>query len=157
MIIGIDPDVAKSGVAIYHRTEKVIVLESMTFPQLVDYLLTLSLRCPYEHVSVLVEAGWLNKSNWHLTKYDTKKSAAAKGNATGRNHEVGRKIIEICDQWKIPCKEIKPLRKCWSGKEGKISHEEFALICSSYKIRCPKRSNQEERDAALIALASFIK
>lgn len=72
MIIGIDPDVAKSGVAIYHRTEKVIVLESMTFPQLVDYLLTLSLRCPYEHVSVLVEAGWLNKSNWHLTKYDTR-------------------------------------------------------------------------------------
>ena len=107
VVIGIDPDVDKSGVA----------------------FLECSTENNHQSVRVIIEAGWLNQSNWHLTARDTRAAAAAKGNHAGRNHEVGRKIAEMCDHWQIPYELVKPLAlrvrgfHLWKGKDGKITHD----------------------------------
>jgi hypothetical protein len=59
-IIAIDPDLEKSGVCIINRGE--LSLHSLSFSQVVDMLGEQN----KEDTIVLVEAGWLNKSNWHL-------------------------------------------------------------------------------------------
>lgn len=143
IIIGIDPDSEKSGYAELNKETREIKLLSLTFPQLVDKMQ----EWIGEDVLFVVEAGWLNKSNWHLRRGDNMQIAAAKGNGTGRNHETGRKIVEMLEHYKIPNEIIKPLKKCWKGRDGKITHAEIAYFIESF----PKKSNQETRDAALIA------
>lgn len=144
-IIGIDPDCEKSGVAVLSVKTRRIDLYSMPFPVLIDFFVDANERL--ENCLVLVEAGWMNQSNWHLHPKDSKAKAAAKGNAVGRNHETGRKIYEMARHYKIKILPVKPLRKCWKAKDGKISHDEIVHFIPSF----PQRSNQETRDAALIA------
>lgn len=95
---------------------------------------------------VVVEAGWLNKAHWHVGKGGSAARSAAIGNHTGRNHEVGRKIVEMCRHYGIEVVEQPPLRKIWKGKDGKITNEELQHLAI-----ITDKTNQEARDAALIA------
>ena len=150
IIIGIDPDVDKSGIAIYHKETRKIELFSLAFPEMVEFLMECSIN--YPDATVIVEAGWLNRSNWHLHRGDNIRTAQAKGNHAGRNHETGRKIVEMARHYGLNVVEQKPLRKCWKGKDGKITHEELLCLPDIDKKTIPNRTNQEERDAALLAL-----
>ena len=143
IIIAIDPDVERSGVATLAIEERKLGTFSLTFPELMD---ALQLFLP-DKTLVVVEAGWLNKPNWHLTAKDSARIAAAKGNSTGRNHEVGRKIVEMARHYGLTVNEVKPLRKCWNGRDGKITHEELAQFIPDL----PKRTTQDIRDASLLA------
>lgn len=143
LIIGIDPDVEKNGVATVDKQINEMQVSTLAFPQLIEYLKDKSKDYT---ILVLIEAGWLNHSNWHLSPKITVQKAAQIGNATGRNHETGRKIAEMCEYYKIPYKLIKPLKKIWRGTDGKISAAEFCRITG-----CSSRTNQEMRDAGLIA------
>lgn len=143
-IIGIDPDVDKSGVATLFTATKRVTLQSLTFPELIRYLHKMREEAD---VIVVVEAGWLNKSNWHLGRFDSKAIAAAKGYSVGENHRTGKLIADMAEDIGFITERIKPLKKCWKGKDGKITHEEIAYFIPGF----PKRSNQETRDAALIA------
>lgn len=143
LIIGIDPDVEKNGVATVDKQTNEMQISTLAFPQLIEYLKDKNKDCT---ILVLIEAGWLNHSNWHLSPKITIQKAAQIGNATGRNHETGRKIAEMCEYYKIPYKLIKPLKKIWRGTDGKISAAEFSRITG-----CSARTNQEMRDAGLIA------
>lgn len=150
LIIGIDPDVDKSGVATLHRSGHTLRLESLTFAEVVERLSIIRATATEDilaAVLVVIEAGWLNRAHWHLSPHDTRQSAAAKGNAAGRNHQVGRLLAEMCEYYKIPYRLQRPLRKCWKGKDGKITHEEIAAFAPI----SVGRTNQEERDAALLA------
>ena len=146
--MAIDPDVDKSGVAYLKRATRQLEVSNLTFPQLLDYLQHVKQVRDNEGESVIivVEAGWLISSNWHLKSKDNKKIASAKGNSTGRNHEVGRKIVEMCKHYGLDVHEQYPLKKSWKGNEGKITHEELSSITGLMG-----RTNQEARDAALIA------
>lgn len=147
-IIAIDPDVDKSGVAFLERSTKKMELSTLPFPDLLDYL-QFAKKVSVESgqtVVVLVEAGWLIKSNWHLKQGESKRVSSAKGNAAGRNHETGRKIVEMAKHYDLDVEEVYPLKKSWKGKDGKITHEELA-----YFTGVMGRTNQESRDAALIA------
>lgn len=148
LIIAIDPDIERSGVAELDKRTKQIKLFSLSFPDLMDYLIAVKRTCEIKniHFKVVVEAGWLNKGNWHLTPKDTKYSAAEKGRQAGRNHETGRKIVEMCKHYQIQAEEVKPLRKFWQGKDKKITSEEFNNL-TGFK----GRSSQDMRDAGLIA------
>ena len=148
IIIAIDADVTKSGVARLQKDGRKIDGFNLSFPELLEMLWKEKERGK-DSCRVVVEAGYLNKSNWHLDYYDTKASAAAKGNAAGRNHEVARKIIEMCEYWGLPVSPVKPLKKCWKGKDGKITHEELTYFCPISN----KKTNQDLRDAALLAWA----
>ena len=153
IIIGIDPDVDKSGLAIYNRKTKAIRLLSLTFPEMIDFLRT----CPdnYPDVLIVVEAGWLNKSNWHIRKGDNIRTVQVKGNHAGRNHETGRKIIEMARYYRLNVVEQKPLRKCWKGPDRKITHEELYSLTEIDRDTIPSRTNQEERDALLLTIANI--
>ena len=148
IIIAIDPDVGKNGVAYLNCENKNLEISTLSFPELLDYLRYVQ-RCAettQKHLVVVVEAGYMNKGNWHLNPKDTKAAAAAKGNHAGRNHETARKIVEMCKHWQMEVKEVKPLEKCWKGKDRKITHEELARFTGVMG-----RTNQEGRDAALLA------
>lgn len=153
-VIGIDPDVEKSGVASLECDTRRLEIATLTFPDLLDYLIWEKRRAETRQRTfiVIIEAGWLNKSNWHLAQKDTRAVAAAKGNHAGRNHETGRKIAEMCNHWQIPYELVKPLAlkiggiNLWKGKDGKITHEELAAFTG-----ITRRTNQEERDATLLA------
>lgn len=146
-IIAVDPDVDRNGVACLDVNTKSLDIKSLSFPETLDYFQVYARH--HDNVQVIIEAGWLNQSNWHLMRFDSKAKAAALGNSVGRNHEVGRKLAEMCDYWKIPYKLVKPLKKVWKGKDGKITAEELKLF-TGYK----SRTNQEGRDAALLAWVS---
>jgi len=149
IIIAIDPDVEWSGVATLQPDIRDLETTNLSFPLLLDYLQDVRINAKENKKTILVvvEAGHLIKSNWHLTKYDSKQSAASKGSDAGRNNETGRKIVEMCKHYGLKVTEQVPLRKYWKGPNGKISHEELKRFSTLKK----KRTNQEERDAALIA------
>ncbi len=150
IIIAIDPDVERNGCAYLDMREsnKQLKLTTYAFPQLIEFLRSANYQAQRHDLTcrVLIEAGWLNRGNWHLNPRDTKAVIAAKGNQAGRNHETGRKIAEMCLYYEIPHELIKPLTKVWKGRERKISAKEFNAI-TGYS----GRSNQEMRDAGLIA------
>lgn len=146
IIIAIDPDVDQSGVARLDVTQRKSWADTLPFPMLVEYVRTVH-RQNAGKVTVVVEASWHKSNNWHLTKYDTKASAAKKGYDVGRNHETGRKLVEALNYYGIEVEEQTPLRKIWDGQDRKITHTEITAITGWEK----KRSNQEERDAMLLA------
>lgn len=141
LIIGIDPDVDKNGVAIYNKKTRGLNLSALSFFSLFDLL-----RGEKDNIrEVVVEASWLiKKSNFHC---ETKgvRVASSIGSRTGANHEVGRKIIEMCEYVGINVIGVRPLKKRWKGPDGKITHEEFKQI-TGYS----KSTNQEKRDAGLL-------
>jgi len=143
LTIGIDPDVEKSGVAVKY-TDGRWEFSNLGFFQLFDYLQTDKANIK----EVVVEAGWLIKHNWHARKAGSAAINANIGNDAGRNHEVGRKIVEMCTYLELPCVLRKPLKKIWKGPDGKITHDEFVKV---FELAL-KRSNQEMRDAALLIL-----
>jgi len=163
-IIAIDPDVTKSGVAFLEVENRLLELSSLTFPQLTDYLKFVRKKSVYSETTtfmegmekpvttiqkagkfiVVVEAGWLNAvSNYH-TAAGRRGQRIAKN--VGANHQAGKMIVEMCRHYEIPVTTIKPLKKMWKGKDGKITQEEIASFTG-----ITGRNNQEERDAALLA------
>lgn len=153
IVIGIDPDTDKSGYAVIDtKSGKVTSAADWELAKLFGILAADKAYCEKAGLSmvVVVEAAYLaSHHNWHLNRNEfiSKAKAASIGYDTGRNHETGRAIIEFCRYLEIDVVPQKPLKKCWKGQDGKISHEEITTITKWDK----KRSNQEVRDALLIA------
>ena len=155
IIIAIDPDIGKSGLAHLNTRTKTLVLCDVTLPQMVDFFRDRKKVYDEEQISfvVVVEASYLISANWHLDWQDSRNRAAAKGKQVGRNHEIGRQIVEFCKYLDIPYEEKRPLTKCWAGKDGKITSEELRQLVEGMGITASyKQTNQEKRDAALLAL-----
>jgi len=155
VIIAIDPDCEKSGVAMLYANKQ-FELQSLEFPNLIDLIQSkkrffdlhpLNIVGSPLNLIVIVEAGWLNQSNWHVNRGQSNRVAASIGNKTGRNHETGRKIIECLRYLDIDVREVRPLKKCWRGPDGKITHEELAYFVPGL----PSRTSQDVRDALLLA------
>lgn len=145
-IIAIDPDVSRSGVAFLKPATGLLEVSNLTFPQVIDYLQQANRDKGEGTLIVLVEASWLIHGNWHLSSWERRQRAASKGYDVGRNHETGKKIAEMCRHLGIEVLEHAPLRKCWRGKDGKITHEELVSFTG-----IKGRTNQDARDAALLA------
>lgn len=145
-IIGIDPDVKESGVAALDCATREFELHTMTFPEMLEYIKKI-----YEYrprpFTVVIEAGYLNKPHWHLSRYEKPAVAAAKGNSVGRNQQVALDLVSCLEYYGIPYDTIKPLVKMWNGPDRKITHEELVFF-TGLKDRT---TNQEKRDAALLA------
>ena len=143
IVIGIDPDVNKSGVGVVSRERKGVEVFSRSFPELLEYL---KMAATHTSVVVVVEASWKISTNWHTGRGDSIRTAARKGKDAGRCHEVGRKIVECAQYYGLEVVEKLPLKKIWKGKDGKITDEEIKAF-----MPIQGRTNQEERDAALLA------
>lgn len=145
-VIAIDPDKEKSGVAFLKPQTRQLELANLAFPDLLDYLQSCRTKQleSGESLIVVVEAGWMvNKSNYHEAQGHRAEKIAKD---VGANHETGRKILEMCNHYGIESVGHYPLRKCWKGKDRKITHEELASFTG-----ITGRTNQETRDAALLA------
>jgi hypothetical protein len=55
-------------------------------------------------------------------------------------------IVQYCKAIGIDVIEQWPLKKCWKGPDGKITHAELAHFVPGL----PSRTNSEERDAILL-------
>ena len=150
-IVAVDPDVTKSGVAEIDVDSKSIKTFSLSFPDLIEYIYDLPDK---DSTRIAVEAGWLIKTNWH--RAPSMAAAANVGNRTGRNHETGRKIVEMCEHKGYSVSLVKPLGKRWKGTNGKITHNELESVLKGLKIALnKKRTNQDERDSILIAIHEY--
>ena len=156
IIIGIDPDCDRSGVAVIDTAARELQVHAMAFPELVQWLHCKAAE-PLEagaSLLVVVEASWRTEANWHGGRSRGRAYSASLGYDVGRNHETGRKISEMAQAYGLEVDERRPLRKCWKGKDGKITHGELVSLLEGSGVRhgLGGRSNQEERDAALLAL-----
>jgi hypothetical protein len=132
--IGIDPDTSKNGVGFWYKESKKLELENLTFFELFDALKQLKIRY---NITVIIDAGWLNKSNFHVV--GTNKNVNGKiGERVGANHEVGKKIAEMCDYLGVAYQLHRPTK-------SKVNKEVFEQI-TGYK----GRTNQETRDAGML-------
>lgn len=161
-VLGVDPDIEKSGLAICNLATRTLEVGTYRFPELLDKIRELRKETDQEdRFSVVVEAGWLNKGNWHVTesrngKFSPQAWAAAVGASKGENGAVGKLLLECLQHEGIEAVPQKPLRKCWHGPDRKITHAELVKECEIYRINFKdKRSNQEERDSALLALGNM--
>lgn len=149
-IIAIDPDVDMSGYCILDFVNMSYEYGRKSFGEMLDLYHEIG-----KSSKIIVEAGYLNKSNWHVKKSNPIVSAQI-GNRTGRNHEVARKLIEMARYYNLDVEEIKPLSKGWSGSGGKITQLELNNVLSHHNLpNLDKRTNQDERDSIIIALAYF--
>lgn len=139
MIIGIDPDTDKSGVAILDG--KSLELFNFEFVQLCIFLQTNKSRIK----TVVVEAGYLNKSTWHFPPRCSLSLAAKIGKNVGANHETAKKIVEMLEFLQIKHSTVRPTK-------SKVDNKTFQRIASQRGYVIPKRTNSEQRDAAALIL-----
>lgn len=148
MLIAIDPDSSKSGVAII-CDRALFLAECLSFGKLLDLLQQHREQRP----KVVVEAGWLNASAWHGAYYKGARVSARIGKDIGANQQTGKLIVEMAEYYGLEVELQKPLVKRWSGRDGKITQPELDSLLRHYKIQTDiKRMNQDVRDAVLIAL-----
>ena len=141
-IIGIDPDVEKSGMACLDMETRQVEVCAIVFPELLQSLL----RYVDEDVAIVIEDSDMSV-NWHYGSADKPGIIAAKGRSVGMCHATTRHIREICDYLGFDVYMQRPLRKMWKGPDGKITQEEIMQFIPGL----PKKMNQECRDAALLA------
>lgn len=154
-IIAVDPDVQMSGVGVVEiiDKERVFLTCKKSFADLCDFVRqerSKALEGKYR-LEVIVEAGWLcKKSNYHGIQ-GRRSDRIAKN--VGSNHQVGKLLIETFSHDGVEADAVHPLKKCWKGPDGKITHDELAsmLSASGFTGKLGK-CNQDVRDALLLAL-----
>lgn len=157
IFVGIDPDVDGSGVAVlkvdrgvgFHMKPEteIIDISNSDLPSMIDLFARIKESETADKTTIVVEAGWKNHSNWHIPKKAGTHMAAEIGRRTGRNHQIAMDIAAIAQSFGLHVIERLPLIKSWKGKDGKITHDELSYITGMKQ----KRTNQEQRDALLLA------
>ena len=147
-IIGIDPDIDKSGYAVLDVLEKKFVrVEALSFSKLIITLSSLVWNGLTSECLVIIEDSD-NSTNWHLGDMKmSARAAAAIGHNVGLCHATQRHIKEWAENIRLRVELQKPLKKTWLGSKGKISQEEAECFMPGL----PKKTNTEMRDAALLA------
>lgn len=138
--IGIDPDVNKSGWA-----ESVAgALTAVGNKSLFEVFKFLENN---RDVVVYISAGWLiNNTTWHVGQYVkikggyrplTEKQIRKTASDVGRNHEIGKQIVKVCELLQIEHYLTRPT--------GKVNGDLFKKITG-----WEKQTNQDSRDAAML-------
>lgn len=164
LLIGIDPDTEASGWAVVNLNDRTIHLDTMPFLSVLDQLNFFETLCSlHEHrgekecaYRFVLEDVWSISHNWHASPKDSHRVAAKKGYHLGRCAMVGELLRDAIQAKEFPIICQKPLLKHWRGQDGKITHSEMLEVCRYHNLTLPKsklaRTNQEERDALLLAI-----
>lgn len=162
LLVGIDPDTKASGWAVIDLSNRTVHLETLPFMDILA-LLTEWRREVDDHYldesysyRFVVEDIWTVAHNWHVSARDNRQTISKKGYHIGRCSMVGQLIYEAIGAHFFPRIAQPPLRKVWRGADGKITHPELLELCEKHDLILPpsklKQTNQEERDALLLAL-----
>lgn len=137
--IGIDPDVDKSGVAVWNGKE----FTQATCLALHELFEVLTQWHNQADVYVRLEGGWLiDKSNFSTRNIYGSRSANERiAKNVGANHEVGRQIKKYCVAKGIPYQLVKP------AGYSKYTHDHFCTVTQWPKH---KRTNSEVRVACML-------
>lgn len=130
ILVGIDPDCKKNGVSIIKND--LINLYNLTFFELFEILSS------KENFEIYIECGFLNKSNWHKVINGNPAINANIGQRTGANHEIAKKICEMCDYLGLKYFQIKPTKH-------KLNATDFKKL-----TKIQSRTNQEQRDSFML-------
>ena len=162
LLVGIDPDTKASGWAVIDLSDRTVHLETLPFMDILA-LLTEGRREMDEHYvdeaysyRFVVEDIWRVAHNWHVSPRDNRLTISKKGYHIGRCSMVGQLIYEAIGAHFFPRIAQPPLRKVWRGADGKITHSELLELCEKHDLILhpsnQKQTNQEERDAGLLAI-----
>lgn len=133
LIIGIDPDLEKSGVAVLKDGS--LRLNNMRFYDLTKYL-----EVNKDQIKkVVIEAGWMNKkSNLHSRIGQSKRAGERIAKNVGENHATGKLLVEMAESLGLAVVLVRPTKT-------KKNSEEFNHITG-----WQGRTNQEQRDAGML-------
>ena len=133
LIIGIDPDLEKSGVAVLKDGS--LRLDNMRFYDLTKYF-----EVNKDQIKkVVIEAGWMNKkSNLHNRIGQSKRAGERIAKNVGENHATGKLLVEMAKSFGLAVVEVRPTKT-------KKNSEEFNRITG-----WQGRTNQEQRDAGML-------
>ncbi|MEE8097714.1 hypothetical protein V3N00_15885 [Acinetobacter baumannii] len=132
IIIGIDPDLEKSGVAILGND---LQLKNLTFPETVELF-----RNEQDSIKkVVIEAGWENKkANFRVGGGHSRQVNEQIARRVGMNHATGILLAEIAQALGLAVLLVKPTK-------SKLNAEQFNKITG-----WQGRTNQEQRDAGML-------
>ena len=146
LIVGIDADIDKSGVAILSNFKYTdysfavhkgyLYFNKLQFVEVFELLSEIYVFCENENITpeLFIDAGWLNVTkNYHVAK--TKAIAAKIGYNVGQNHQTGKLIVQLAKNLNFRVHEVKPTQKKWNS-------ETFQNI-----VGIKVRTNSEVRDA----------
>lgn len=134
MIIGIDPDLDKSGIAILRDNS--LELNNLCFVDTINLFIDFK----DDIKKVVIEGGWLNKkSNFH--KFVGSPVAGERiAKNVGENHATGKLLVQVAESLGLKVLVTKP-----SKKTAKKDAKEFNRITGWQGT-----TNQEVRDAAML-------
>ena len=138
ILIGIDPDTDKSGFAM--TIDKNIFLINLKFFDLFQQLYSVKNNPNYKdyQVHIYIECGFLNGGNRHFKAAASTAFNGKISERVGANHEVAKKICEMCEFLKLEFTQIQP-------KRSKLNQFDFKQLTG-----IKKTTNQEQRDAYLL-------
>ena len=151
-VIGIDPDIEKCGVATLTVEDGTVSLQSLSPQDTIFRVLDFAHDYMGYELAVVVELDRKNLFNWHVNPNDTKGTAKRKGFDQGRCYQTAVMIADIIKGCAINVVEKAPLIKMWSGPDRKITHDEVSRLRGLTIVSDRKTTNQEQRDAILLAL-----
>jgi len=138
LYIGIDPDVDKSGFAVWNKpAQKFESIEALGLAEIMSFFQVMKISIEI----VVIEAGYMNKGNRHTFKGQTVAAAAKTGENVGRNHQRGMDIVEILEWMRIPYRLQKPI----TPNKWKDDAAYFKTITGWHG-----KTNPEKRDAAML-------
>lgn len=106
-VVGVDPDLHKSGLAIWSNTKKCWLFHGSVPNE--DLPETIAKYCSSENTNVYVEAGWMNKkANFRGGSYMV---AQAKARNVGENAGAGKMLIRMIEKLGFEVWPVRPLSK----------------------------------------------
>ncbi|MCU4491492.1 hypothetical protein KTI63_03300 [Acinetobacter guillouiae] len=130
LIIGIDPDLEKSGVAVLGQSFE---LKNLTFAETVELF-----RSHQDQIKkVVIEAGWQNKKA-NFRGGHSKRVSEQISRRVGLNHATGILLVEMAESLGLAVVLVRPTKT-------KKNSEEFNRITG-----WQGRTNQEQRDAGML-------
>ena len=150
IFIGIDPDVEKSGVAVFDRKTKKIELSNLKFFAVFDFLIFLKTVAKKEDpelkILIIIEKGELNKAIFKAKTAQNKSVSAKIGVNVGKNFETTNKLIEMAEYLGIKYEIFIP-NKFTPKFNSSYAKNVYGII---------ERTNQDMRDA-LRCISRYIK
>ncbi|ARG17592.1 hypothetical protein B7L44_13920 [Acinetobacter nosocomialis] len=139
IIIGIDPDLEKSGVAVLGQSH--FELKNLNFAEVVELF-----KAEQDLIKkVVIEAGWLNKkANF---RSGANKSIAVNeqiSRRVGENHATGKLLVQMAQHMGLAVIEVKPTKT-------KVNSDDFNRITG-----WQGRTNQEQRDAGMLIWGMWV-
>lgn len=142
LVVGIDPDLVKSGVALVREGE-ILSLQALSFPQLLKFAADVDLAVPKP--LFVVEDVEIDKTTYRRAKTNARTHAAI-AQKVGQVKGVARVLVECLNDMGADVLQVKPLQGP-AKRQAKGDADYFNRITG-----WEGRSNQDTRDAALLAL-----